>query len=327
MGDNYILLSLVFVVILIISIYYIYQSAKKNKEEQEKIDREYAEYEKRQEKLRIKERQEESIKWNNKIQDKFTQKVKYKTNRPIKALIGDYTNSMAPLTNSIIRTMGIQTEIVPTASDIIDRIKDGNKYDIIITNNVYPKGESGQMVLDTLKEETIAEGMAEVIKYGVIFDKELFDSVKDGNVKDIIDSIIYRCIELKRNVVEIDEHDNGERQLLNFGHTIGHAIEKCSGFSVSHGNAVAMGMMIAAKASFALGFSSEDCAPEIKEALINNRLPVSASFSAEELYEVTLSDKKRRGKTINLIVPEKIGKCFRKEQSTDQILEFIKCGI
>lgn len=153
MGDNYILLSLVFVVILIISIYYIYQSAKKNKEEQEKIDREYAEYEKRQEKIRIKERQEESIKWNNKIQDKFTQKVKYKTNRPIKALIGDYTNSMAPLTNSIIRTMGIQTEIVPTASDIIDRIKDGNKYDIIITNNVYPKGESGQMVLDTLKED------------------------------------------------------------------------------------------------------------------------------------------------------------------------------
>ena len=181
--------------------------------------------------------------------------------------------------------------------------------------------------LDTLKEETFAEGMAEVIKYGVIFDKELFDSVKDGNVKDIIDSIIYRCIELKRSVVEIDEHDNGERQLLNFGHTIGHAIEKCSGFSISHGNSVAIGMMIAAKASFALGFSSEDCAPEIKEALINNRLPVSASFSAEELYEVTLCDKKRRGKTINLIVPEKIGKCFRKEQSTDRILEFIKCGI
>lgn len=153
MGDNYILLSLVFVVILIISIYYIYQSVKKNREEQEKIDREYAEYEKRQEELRIKERQEESIKWNNKIQEKFTEKEKYKTNKPIKALIGDYTNSMAPLTNSIIRTMGIQTEIVPTASDIIDRIKDGNKYDIIITNNVYPKGESGQMVLDTLKED------------------------------------------------------------------------------------------------------------------------------------------------------------------------------
>lgn len=153
MGDNYILLSLVFVVILIILIYYIYKSVKKNKEEQEKIDRGYVEYEKRQEKSRIKERQEESIKWNKKIQDKFTQEVKYKTNRPIKALIGDYTNSMAPLTNSIIRTMGIETEIVPTASDIIDRITKGNKYDIIITNNFYPKGESGQMVLDTLKED------------------------------------------------------------------------------------------------------------------------------------------------------------------------------
>ena len=153
MGDNYILLSLVFVVILIILIYYIYKSVKKNKEEQEKIDRGFVEYEKSQEKLRIKERQEESIKWNKKIQDKFTQEVKYKTNKPIKALIGDYTNSMAPLTNSIIRTMGIETEIVPTASDIIDRIKNGNKYDIIITNNFYPKGESGQMVLDTLKED------------------------------------------------------------------------------------------------------------------------------------------------------------------------------
>ena len=153
MDDNYILLTLVFVAILIISIYYIYQSAKKSKEEQEKIDREYAEYERKHEELRIKERQDESIKWNNKIQDKFIEKAKYKTNRPIKALIGDYTNSMAPLTNSMLRIMGIQTEIVPTASDIIDRINAGNEYDIIITNNVYPQGESGQKVLDTLKED------------------------------------------------------------------------------------------------------------------------------------------------------------------------------
>ena len=106
-----------------------------------------------QKELRIKERQEKSIKWNNEIQSKFTETEKYKTNRPIKALIGDYTNSMAPYTNSMLRIMGIQTEIVPTASDVIDRVIAGNKYDIIITNNVYPKGESGQMVLDTLKED------------------------------------------------------------------------------------------------------------------------------------------------------------------------------
>ncbi len=154
MENTYILLALVFVVILIISVCYIYQSSKTKKQEKEKIDKEYAEYEKRQRDLEIKERQEKSIKWNKNIQEKFDGKIKYKTNRPIKALIGDYTDSMAPYTNSMLRRMGIETEVVPTASDVIDRVNTGNQYDIIITNNVYPKGESGQQVLDTLKEDT-----------------------------------------------------------------------------------------------------------------------------------------------------------------------------
>ena len=153
MENTYILLALVFVVILIISVCYIYQSSKSKKQKSEKIDKEYAEYEKRQRDLEIKERQEKSIRWNENIQEKFDGKIKYKTNRPIKALIGDYTDSMAPYTNSMLRRMGIETEVVPTASDVIDRVNTGNQYDIIITNNVYPKGESGQQVLDTLKED------------------------------------------------------------------------------------------------------------------------------------------------------------------------------
>ncbi len=181
--------------------------------------------------------------------------------------------------------------------------------------------------LGTLKKETFAEGMAEVIKYGVIFDKNLFDAVKNGNVKDKIDYIIERCVELKRDVVEADERDKGERQLLNFGHTIGHAVEKCSNFEISHGSAVAIGMMIAAKASFKLGFSREDCVPQIKEALINNSLPTQTDFTAQELLGAALNDKKRRGEKINLIVPEKIGKCVIKEQSVNQIPEFIELGL
>ena len=153
MENTYILLALVFVVILIISVCYIYQSSKSKKQKEEKLDKEYAEYEKRKRDLEIKERQEKSIKWNKNIQEKFDGKIKYKTNRPIKALIGDYTDSMAPYTNSMLRRMGIETEVVPTASDVIDRVNTGNQYDIIITNNVYPKGESGQQVLDTLKED------------------------------------------------------------------------------------------------------------------------------------------------------------------------------
>ena len=181
--------------------------------------------------------------------------------------------------------------------------------------------------LSTLKKETFAEGMAEVIKYGVIFDRQLFDAVKDGRVEDKIEYIIETCVDLKRKVVELDEHDNGERQLLNFGHTIGHAVEKCSGFTISHGNAVAIGMVIASKAANALGFSDEDCTEEIKKALVSNDLPTECAYTAQELYDVALNDKKRRGDSINLIVPHRIGDCYRKKQSTDQVFDFIKCGL
>lgn len=180
--------------------------------------------------------------------------------------------------------------------------------------------------LDTLSEEIFAQGMAEVIKYGVIFDRELFENVKSGDVKNNIESIIKRCVELKESVVEKDQFDNGERQLLNFGHTIGHAVEKCSSFEIPHGNAVAIGMVIVARASSALNFSDEDCTGEIVDALKNNSLPVECSFSAEELFKNALNDKKRAGDFLNLIVPEKIGKCVIKKIEANDLLQFIKNG-
>lgn len=140
---------------LIAVIYFIYKSVKAEKEKQE-LKAEKEKYEKEQERKRIKERQANSIKWNKKIQAMYDKEVKYKTNRPIKALIGDYTNSMAPFTNSVIKTMGIETEVVPSASDVIERAKNkNNHYDIIITNNVYPSGESGDMVLGEIKDNKI----------------------------------------------------------------------------------------------------------------------------------------------------------------------------
>ncbi len=181
--------------------------------------------------------------------------------------------------------------------------------------------------LDTLEPEIFSEGMAEVIKYGVIFDKKLFECVKKGDVKSDIEKIITRCVELKRDVVESDEHDKGERQLLNFGHTIGHAVEKCSNFGISHGNSVAIGMVIAAKASFNMGWVKENCTYEIIEALKNNSLPVKSEYSADELFDVTLNDKKRAGDSISLVIPEKLGKCILKKVPVSQVLEFIKNGI
>ena len=167
--------------------------------------------------------------------------------------------------------------------------------------------------LSTLPDCEFANGMAEVIKYGIIFDKELFDKVQSGDVKSDIEKIIARCVELKRDVVAKDEFDCGDRQLLNFGHTLAHSVEKCSSFGIAHGSAVAIGMVIAAKASFALGWSDEDCTEAIINANKNNNLPVECEFSPRMLADASLSDKKRSGGTINFVVPKKIGECVLKK--------------
>lgn len=179
--------------------------------------------------------------------------------------------------------------------------------------------------LDTLSDEIFADGMAEVIKYGVIFDRALFDRVKGGDVKSDIEKIIARCVELKRDVVARDEFDKGDRQLLNFGHTMAHSIEKCSNFEISHGSAVAIGMVIAAKASAKLGWSDEDCTAEIMNANKNNNLPTECGFAPNDLADVALSDKKRTGGTINFVVPEVMGRCVLKKIPVETLYKIAEC--
>lgn len=139
------------VILLTVFIYFIYQSVLEEKKEKERAEQE-KEFEKQYQEYMRKIRKENSFVWNKKVQAKYNKNIKYTTNRKIKVLIGDYTDSMAPFTNSVLRNMGIETEVVPTASDIIDRVKDGNDYDLIITNNTYSNGESGEKVLE-LKED------------------------------------------------------------------------------------------------------------------------------------------------------------------------------
>lgn len=176
----------------------------------------------------------------------------------------------------------------------------------------------------TLPDEEFANGMAEVIKYGVIFDKELFDKVCGGDVKSDMENIIARCVELKRDVVAKDEFDKGDRQLLNFGHTMAHSIEKCSNFEIPHGSAVAIGMVIAAKASYALGWSEEDCTAAIIEANQNNKLPCECTYEPKDLADVALSDKKRTGGTINFVVPKAMGECVLKKIPVETLYEIAK---
>jgi len=146
-------ITIIIFLVVCFGLYFIYSIYEVNKEQDERLKR-MEEYDENQKKLMEEERKKESVKWNKKIQSQYNDKLvkfKYEPNIKIKVLVGDYTTSMAPYTNSILKSMGIETEVVPTASDVIDRINSGKKYDFIITNNVYPRGESGKQVLDTLK--------------------------------------------------------------------------------------------------------------------------------------------------------------------------------
>lgn len=181
--------------------------------------------------------------------------------------------------------------------------------------------------LNTLPDETFNEGCAEVIKYGMILDGEFLTFLKNNSIKENIEYVIKRCVEIKRDVVDRDEFENGERKLLNFGHTIGHAVEKCSHLSISHGNAVAIGMVIATRGAYKMGLVNEDFTEMLIEILKANKLPTTCSFTAEELYKVSLSDKKRSLDTISLIIPEKYGLCKIEKISVDNLKEFIESGL
>lgn len=160
-------------------------------------------------------------------------------------------------------------------------------------------------LMDTLPKEIYRDGCAEVIKYGMILDKELYDTLH--TLPFDRDAVVARCVGIKRDVVQQDEFDNGVRGLLNFGHTFGHAIEKLSDFGVSHGEAVAKGMVIAAKVAPLCGLC--DVADELSALLLRYGFDITCGYSAGEIYKALLSDKKRRGGTISVVLPRTVGDC------------------
>jgi len=176
--------------------------------------------------------------------------------------------------------------------------------------------------LTTLDDNVYRDGCAEVIKYGIIADRKLFDKLKKG-VKSREEDVIQRCVFLKSDIVKKDEFDNGIRQLLNFGHTIGHAIEKCSDYTISHGSAVAIGMVMIAKASFNMGLCSKEDYKEVVDIVKMYNLPTSTSFDMESLLNVMLTDKKRAGESINLVVLKEIGKCELMKVSIEKMREIM----
>ena len=181
--------------------------------------------------------------------------------------------------------------------------------------------------LDTLSEKVFADGTAEAVKYGILADADLFKLLAAGNFRQNLQQIIRRSVEIKAEFVRADERDSGCRQQLNLGHTIGHAIEQCSGYSITHGHAVAIGMAVIARCAAVAGFCSSQTAATIKEALIDNNLPLECPYYLKCLLNIMYSDKKRRGSLINLVIPQNIGKCRLLELSVDKLEDFIAPGL
>ncbi len=180
-------------------------------------------------------------------------------------------------------------------------------------------------LLDTLPEAQFQDGMGEIIKYGVLSDAELFGNLKNPAwTKENLEFLVKRCVEIKESFVEQDRFDRGERQKLNLGHTIGHAIERASDFTVSHGCAVALGMLKIAEVATKNGWCEADVAPELREILNVYGFSTQMPWDMPTLCAIMRADKKRKGDEIDLVIPERIGSCVLKRLHLKE-LEQILC--
>ena len=176
----------------------------------------------------------------------------------------------------------------------------------------------------TLPQKELRCGIAEAIKCGCIKDEKLFEIFENENFENNLDEIIKRSIAVKKQLAEKDEFDLGERKLLNFGHTLGHAYEKLGNFETfSHGEAVAIGMNEITKISEKLGLTKAGTAERLAEVLKKNSLPVSSSFAKKDVLKAVLHDKKISGSFIDLAVLKSIGSSFIHRVPCSKIADFL----
>lgn len=179
----------------------------------------------------------------------------------------------------------------------------------------------------TLSHDEFANGAAEAIKTGMLSSEPLFSLFETGDARGNIAKIVEQCVTYKARIVERDETETGQRKLLNLGHTIGHAIEHCSDFSIPHGHAVAIGLAAISRAAERLGWAEEPIAARVEAALIGNGLPITTIFSPEALANAARSDKKRADGQITLVVPRRIGDCTLFDLPMEHLESVIRAGI
>ena len=179
--------------------------------------------------------------------------------------------------------------------------------------------------LETLDERNINNGLAEIFKYSVLKDRELFDYLKSADELDY-EKIIYKSLNIKLDFVRDDERDKGKRQKLNLGHTIGHGIESLSNYQLNHGESIGIGTIYMARAAYKLDLAEDDFYKDLIDAFKNHNLPIFYDFDSDEILEVLKHDKKIKNNKINIIIPTKIGEVVSKRIDFDELREIIELG-
>lgn len=182
-------------------------------------------------------------------------------------------------------------------------------------------------MLQTLPQTEISNGFAEIVKHALIYDTDMFDYIQTHRKealdldRDVIFKLVADSVRIKSSVVERDEKEAGERRKLNFGHTIGHAIEKIE--RAGHGRAVSVGMAAAALFSAQQGLISPKDVDRIKQLLSGLNLPISSSLPAQEIIRAASKDKKKQGQDLYYVFLEQIGQARVKKIPYSEMNRFI----
>ena len=183
-------------------------------------------------------------------------------------------------------------------------------------------------LLKTLPEKEILCGIAEIVKHGAIGDADLFAFIEDHCEEilsldtRVIERLVYDSVVLKSSIVNRDEREKGERRILNFGHTFGHALEKATG--VPHGVAVSMGMRIASRLSVERGNLSRDGERRIDRLLRKLKLPTSLEFDREKVFEAVRKDKKKSGDSIDFVLLREIGSAEVEKMRVEDLVKVVR---
>ncbi len=242
-------------------------------------------------------------------------------------VVGDLTGFAAAVYQRGIDYIGIPTTLL---SQIDSSVGGKTGCDLVYGKNLAGAFHSPKAVLidpeclNTLPQKFFSDGLAEAIKYGVIKSKSLFDRIVNEDAHSFIIDLIKECVSIKRDIVENDFFENGDRILLNFGHTIGHSIEKYYNFKdITHGEAVGIGMVIMALAAEKNGDCDKGVAKLITTALHKYNLPATTAIDMKKLCDGAFNDKKRRGSDIKIVIPKSIGVCAVKTLPCNNLINYL----